>query len=191
MAAGIANSPVLYALYNVASLLDATTNGIAIPSLSVVGNSVDLETTVSDLMRVGALSGSLLSGIGAMITSGSGGGFSGSGMLQALGIGSGISTVSRGTGEGLLSTGGGTTSSSGYVGNSDSSAVYTKTVTDATDEANNDLVTAQEESTEVTNKQIDEDIVSIYTLLTQVIDGTARLKVTTESDELVSGTSWN
>lgn len=86
LAGGMASNPVAYLTYKAASLLDSTVGGIAIPSLSVMGNSVDLETTVADLMRVGAMSGGILSGIGAMITNlGAGGGFNGKGIIDALG----------------------------------------------------------------------------------------------------------
>ena len=51
-------------------MLDQLVGGIPIPSIGAfaMGNGVDidLETTVADLMRVGALGGSLLSGVGAM-----------------------------------------------------------------------------------------------------------------------------
>ena len=76
LAAGIANNPMLYATYKAAGLLDAVTGGIALPDIKVMGTGVNLQTTIADLMRVGAMSGSILSGIGGMITSGGNGGVS-------------------------------------------------------------------------------------------------------------------
>lgn len=56
MAAGIANNPMLYATYKAAGLLDAVTGGIALPDIKVMGTGVNLQTTIADLMRVGAMS---------------------------------------------------------------------------------------------------------------------------------------
>ena len=98
MAAGVANNPLLYATYKAAGLLDTVTGGIALPDIKVMGTGVNLQTTIADLMRVGAMSGSILSGIGSMVASGGNGD---------------LNTVSRGKGHGLRTTGGATVSESG------------------------------------------------------------------------------
>lgn len=179
MAAGIANNAPLYAMYKAAGLLDAVAGGINLPAFSVMGNMVDLETTVADLMRVGALSGGILSGIGQMISSiGSGGGFIPSGMLKSLGIGGTASVVSRGNGSGLLSTGPTTSySESGMVGNSDSGAVKDKTMQEAQESGNQQLAEAQDESSETKLSTVDEHVVAIYNLLQDVVGGSSSLHV--------------
>lgn len=68
LAEGIASNPALYSIFTIGDLLKQYTGGISIPAISVMGNMVDLETTVADLLKVGALSGSMLSGIGALFS---------------------------------------------------------------------------------------------------------------------------
>jgi hypothetical protein len=179
IANSMANNPALYATYTIASMLDSTVGGIAIPAFSVMGNMVDLETTVANLMRVGALAGGLLGGIGTMLGGlGTGGGFSGSGMLRAFGVNGGLNTTSRGNAAGLLTTASGmTTSNSGYVGNSDSSDVQNKTMTDANDDADAQLEEKIEEDNETKLSTVDEHIVQIYGLLNDVINGWGSIRV--------------
>ena len=186
MAESIGNNPVLYATYSIAKMLDDTVGGINIPALSVMGSGFDLETTVADLMQAGAMSGGILSGLGKIISGlGSGGGFSGSGMLKAFGVNtSATSTVVRGNGGDLnpITSSGGDTSLSGFIGNEDGSAVYDKTLTDANDDGNKKLAQAIEESTETTMSTVDEHIVQIYTLLQDVVTGSSKLHVALEGD---------
>ena len=180
MAAGIANNPALYGLYKAAGLLDNIAGGIAIPAFSVMGNMVDLHTTVADLMRVGAMSGGILSSIGQMAMAGGGGGITGGGILKAAGItGSGISQVTRGNGSGLATAGGITVSESGtVVGNTDGSAVQDKTMTDANDSGNSQLVEATESSDETKLSDVNNSVINIYNLLLDLVEGSAlRVKV--------------
>ena len=89
--------------------------GIAIPMISVMGNTVDLHTTVADLMRVGAMSGGLLSGIGSLVSGAVTNAAGLQGVLAALGVRSTATTVTRGGGmsSGLTNT----TSQLSYIGN--------------------------------------------------------------------------
>lgn len=187
MAGGIASNPALYGVYKAASLLDAVTGGIAIPAISVLGNMVDLETTVANLMRVGALSGGILSSIGnliAGIAGGTAGGFNPVGMLNAAGVFNG-NAVQRGTGQTFIASGGATVSESGYVGNAAGGDVYGKTLSDVNDSKSQQLAEAQESGDVVDHsKNIDENLVAIYSLLQSVVDGTASLHVITGSDRL-------
>ena len=78
MAEGMASNPVLYAIYKSAGLLDSVVGGIALPDIKVLGTGANLQTTVADLMRVGAMSGGILAGVAKMIAAGNfSGGFSG------------------------------------------------------------------------------------------------------------------
>lgn len=198
-AASIGNDPVLYSTYMIASMLDDTVGGIAIPTIGAfaMGNGVeiDLETTVADIMRTGAMAGGLLGGIGKMIggiAKGSGGGFSGSGMLKAFGVNldsSSASTLVRGDGTGLAITSSGMdTSYSGYIGNEDGNAVKDKMLTDAKDEANQQAIQALEEAQEIGLANVDEHVVQIYRILEDVITGSRNLHVTFGGPD---STSWS
>ena len=197
-AASIGNDPVLYSTYMIASMLDDTVGGIAIPTIGAfaMGNGVevDLETTVADLMRTGAMAGGLLGGIGKMIggiAKGSGGGFSGSGMLKAFGVNldsGSAEAVVRGSGTGLLTTESGMdTSYSGFIGNEDGDVIKNKAITDAKDEANQQAIQALEEAQEIGMANIDEHIVQIYTILNDFALGSRVLHVTYGGTE---GNSW-
>ena len=177
MAAGVANNPITYGTWAIADLLKDTTGGIKLPM--VMGTGTD--TTVADLMRVGAMAGGIISGIAQIATGlgkGSAGGFSGSGMLSALGIGNNSTVVSRGSGNTAISVSGASYSESGFVGNASGSDVYQKTLTDANDSNKATLAQAQEEETaETTNKTINESILNIYNLLLDVVSGNKTLHV--------------
>lgn len=178
MSAGIASSPALYATYKLGSLLKGTTGGISIPSIMAMGSGVDLNTTVADLMMAGALGGSMLSGIGKLISSGSNGGITGGSMLQAAKVGSGLTTVSRGTGKGLTTSGGMNVSESGTViGNGSSSDSKDKVLSDANDDANSSLAQAKDESDETKLSTVDAHVLNIYGLLKNISDGSNILKV--------------
>lgn len=191
MASGIASNPALYFLNTAAGLLDSVAGGIALPDIKVMGSGVNLQTTVADLMRVGALGGSMLSGIGAMIGGLAKGGGNG---LKTMGIdmsGNG-NWVTRGTGENLRTetSGFSTTESGSFAGNSDSGDIQASTLNGAKDDANSQYVEAQEsEDADVKNKVIDEHVVQIYQLLDSVINGTSYIKV---GNVLSGGTgTWN
>lgn len=196
-AATIGNDPILYTTYMIASMLDETVGGISIPTIGAWamgnGTEIDLETTVADIMRTGAMAGGLLGGIGKMILGlGSGGGVSGSGMLKAFGVNldSGTaSTVVRGNGANLAVTSSGMdTSYSGYVGNEDGNAVKDKMLTDAKDEANQQAIQALEEAQEIGLANVDEHVVQIYRILEDLVNGSRNLHVTFGG---VESTSWS
>ena len=46
-------------------MLEDLVGGIPIPFISAMGFGVDLETTVADLMKVGAMSAGIFSGLGS------------------------------------------------------------------------------------------------------------------------------
>ncbi|MBO7078471.1 MAG: hypothetical protein J6W64_01515 [Bacilli bacterium] len=186
MAAGIANNPALYGIYKIAGMLDNIAGGIALPDIKVMGTGVNLQTTVADLMRVVSLSGGIISSMAQIIGAGGNGGLTGSGLLNAFGIGN-STVVQRGNGSGLITAGGASVSSSGYVGNSAAGDIISKTTGDANASAQNTLVEAQETSEEVTNKTINENIVLIYELLQNVVSGTAALHVIQSNFGLTGG----
>ena len=146
MAAGMANNPVLYAIYKAATLLDDVAGGIDFSVPMYMGTGTAQTFNVADIMRVGALSGSVISGIAQMIASGSGGGFNPLGMLKAMGISNNLTTVSRGSGKTTRALSGTTVSESGsVVANGDTSAVLDQTMTSTTDEQKAKVAEAKEE----------------------------------------------
>lgn len=185
MAAGIANNPLLYATYKAAGLLDTVTGGIALPDIKVMGTGVNLQTTIADLMRVGAMSGSILSGIGSMIASGGNGGVRGIDILKAAGISGAANMVSRGNGSTLSTAGGASVSESGsLIGNSNGSDIQNATMTNATDSANAQLAEAVDSSEETKLSEVYAEVVEIYKLLQDVANGGYTIAVDVKNPSL-------
>lgn len=187
MAAGMASNPVTYGLYKMSGLLEDVTGGIDFSLPLVMGSGTAQTFNVAELMRTAALSGGIISSIAQMAMAGGGGGFTGSGILKALGVNNGISYVSRGTGQGLSTAGGATVSESGsMVGNSNSDDVTNKTMTDQTDSAKSETASAVDESDEVKLSTVDTHILDILDVLTIIKDGNATLKVQVDSPVTLS-----
>ena len=131
------------------------------------------------MIRVGSLGAGLLGGIGTMMTGlGSYGGMLGS--LAGFGIGSLLSPTKlvRGNGMNVLSILSGTsTSSSSFVGNSDSSDVQNKAIGDASESAEQTAEAKQDEQQDTKLSTVDEHVVQIYELLNSVINGLDSIKV--------------
>lgn len=184
IAGSMASNPISYFIYKAASLLDSAAGGIDLPFVNVMGFGVDLNTTISDLMRVAAVSTGIIGSIGEM-ASGLGNSFSGRAMLEEMGIssGSGLSITPRGDGSilGKL-TGGGkkTTSGSGYVGNASGSDVKNSTIQEAEDSKEQLMVEAQEEAETNQITVLNTTVVKIYELLDDVVHGNSSVKVKVE-----------
>lgn len=192
MAGGIAENPVTYFLYNVASVLDDTVGGIQIPAISILGNMVDLDTSVADLMRVASLAGGIFGSFGDLI-SGLGSSFDGQAMLNKLGISSqsGIAVNRRGDGSFSLPKGGGSssTSGSGYVGNTSGSDIQGSTMQAATDQKKQLMVEAQEaeEANQIDN--LNATALKIYELLDEVAHGNGYFRVKVDNYGLTKTSS--
>lgn len=165
-AAGIANNPVLYSVYKMANVLKALTGGINFSLPMYMGTGLPTTFNVADLMLTGTLGLGLLGGLGSSLFSASGGGLSGSGMLKQLGIGSGITTVSRGTGSGLLTTRMSTSDSGSMVGNSSGDDIANKTMNDTAAE---NTVSA-DESGSATIDTVNSNLVMLYDLTQKIHD---------------------
>lgn len=183
----IANNPVLSGLNNMANMLNDLVGGIEIPFINVYGFGFDLNATIADLMNVAALSGTVLGGMGKLIGSlANGGGFSGSGMLNAFGIdlnGSAAAIEHRGQGLSLTSIGGATTSASGMVGNESGDDIKNKTIQDNSEEPEKQIAEAKEEQEDKENARtmlIAGHIVDIYNLLNEVTLGSKKWHVQLE-----------
>jgi hypothetical protein len=187
MAAGMANNPVTYALYKASGLLKDTTGGINFGVPMVMGNGMPITFNVADLMRTGALAGGALGSMGLMISGLAKGAGSGSGMLKAIGVTSGASVVTRGTGAGLSTAGGATVSESGsMVGNSNSDDITSKTMTDQNDSNKQETASAVDESDEVKLSDVDSHVCTIIEILRNISDGTSILKVAVDGDVRIS-----
>jgi len=181
LAGSMANNPVSYLTYKVASLLDSVAGGIALPFINVMGFGIDLETTVADLMRVASMSGGVLSSLGSMIK-GLRNSFSGQAMLRKLGIeeGNGALQINTRGGEGLgaePTPEGNKVSESGFIGNADSSNIKETTMQAANDDKKKQMIKAKEE--EPTNQvdMLNSSVVKIYEILDDVAKGTKTLRV--------------
>ena len=175
IASSMANSPIMYATYLIADMLDDTVGGLPFSAPLVMGTGMAQTFKVSDIMKAGVLGGGILGSLGTLINGlahGSGGGFSGSGMLKAFGVGSGSNVVTRGTGQNLLSTGiTSGVSDSGYIGNSNSGDIQSKVLTDQTDANNEAVASAKDTSDETTLTMVDSKIANIIDLLEDVVSG--------------------
>lgn len=237
MASGISNNPMMYALYKIGNLMDQTGVDFNLPFLNVFGFGVDLNATVSQLMRGGAMAGSLLSGIGQMIAGGGGlnmkaaikglgsdnktvdeilsAGYNGtgdllkalektglkvnreairsdgnkimidsSGLTAALNLAGLNNTVNGGSG----SEAGSKTSESGTstnVGNSSSEDIKNTTLSDAKSDTDAQMAEAKEsEDNSVNIETVNENVVKIYTLLSDVVDGASSLSIRMSMDSL-------
>jgi hypothetical protein len=188
LSGSMASNPGAYTVYKIATLLDNVVGGIPIPDISIYGNMVGLNTTVADLMRVGASAVGILSGAGNII-SGLSSSFSGASMLEKLGIGtsSGLTVVHRGEGESLLgskSAGGGTKTTSGsgsaYVGNASGSDIKDSTMQEAKDSKEQQMIEAQEEAGATAIDVINTTVLKIYEVLDSVASGKSSFSVKVE-----------
>lgn len=184
LASSMASNPVSYFIYKMAKVVDDAVGGIDLPFLNVMGFGVDLNTTVSDLMRIAAVGSGILGSIGPMI-SGLGSSFSGRSMLEKMGIssGSGLSTVQRGDGGGHTSSqGGGTksTSGSGYVGNASGSDIKDSTIQEAEDSKKQQMIEAKEEEGANQVDVLNQTVIKIYELLDEVASGKSSFSVKVE-----------
>lgn len=195
MAAGVANDPALYSIYKVGKMLKDYTGGISLPAISYFGTGFDLETTVADLMEIGAMGGGILKSIGQMIMTGGGGGITPALLANGFGVNPllalGATKVKRGTSLGgalSLTQGGKDTSSSGYAGNSDGGDVKKKTTDDANADAEQQVDAAEEENEEATTTDINNTLLETLDLFKSIRDGSAAFHVKVDAYGL---TGWN
>lgn len=184
LAGSMASNPVSYFIYKMASVLDSAAGGIDLPFVSVLGSGVDLNTTVSDLMRVAAVGTGILGSIGPLISS-LGSSFSGQAMLNKLGIGtgSGLVITPRGDGSALSTLSGGgseTTSESGYASyasNTSGSDIKDSTLQEAKDSKKQQMIEAKEEEEANQIDVLNTTVLKIYELLDDVAHGNSYFRV--------------
>lgn len=158
----IASNPAKYALWQITSAIEDLTDGINLPTVGVMGNYVDLNTTVTNLMRAGIVGASTLGNIGTIIT-GVNNSFNPSNMLSRLGIGGDkAKSVKRGGGlnrrKNLLNQ----LSTSDYMGNTSGDDYYNQTITSANDQKQKTIEQQKREATDITLNNIHEYLLSVF-----------------------------
>lgn len=118
LASGIADNPITYALWEMTDMIEGLSGGIQLPTVSMMGNSFSLNTSLTNLARLGIAGASLLGNIGT-IASGVSSTLLPSSMLAKLGItSSSNNTITRGNGLGRREALRNQVSASNLVGNS-------------------------------------------------------------------------
>ena len=161
---GIAANPVTYALWQITSMIEDLTGGIALPTFSVMGNMVDLNTTITNLMRAGIVGIGSLGAIGSMI-SGLSSTFAPSTMLSKLGINKGSTATkisNRGKGLTRRSKQVQEESSSTLVGNASGDDYYESSMTSANDQVDKTAEQKKQESTDISLNNIHEYLLSVF-----------------------------
>lgn len=183
IAGSMASNPISYFIYKLATVVDDVAGGMPLPFVNVLGSGIDLNTSVSDLMRVASVGIGIFDSFGE-IMSGLGSSFSGTSMLNKLGFNndSGLVVTPRGDGSNLLSggsTGGGqrTITESGYVGNASGSDIKDSTIQEAEDSKKAQMIEAKEQESTNTLDTINTTVLKIYELLDNVTNGDKSLRV--------------
>lgn len=163
MATSIASNPATYALWEVTSMIEDLTGGINLPTTSIMGNMVDLNTTVTNLMRAGIVGvsslgtiGSIISGLGSTLDPGS--------MLLKLGINSSANTrvSQRGTGLSRRVRNLQQQSSSLLIGNNSGEDYYDTTLTKANQEIEDKTVKMKQNSSDKTLNDIYDYLITVF-----------------------------
>lgn len=161
----IAANPATYALWEITSMIEDVAGGINLPTISAFGNSVDLETTVTNLMRTGIVGVSTLGAIGDII-SGVSSTINPSSMLTKLGISkneNAIKTISRGGTQDKRSRKiMGEQSTSSMVGNSAGSDYSDAAITQAEVKGQEKLNQKKEEQGNVSINSIHEYLLNVF-----------------------------
>lgn len=178
-ATGLANNAAGYATWLVTNLVEQATGGINIPSISAMvmgtGVLVDLNTTVTQLMKTGLIGASLLGQIGNIVSGlGSGGALSLSGWNAS-------DYTARGTGfTGVKAGVSKTTSSTATVGNSGGQDIIDNSITQKTSEATQSVEGVDQQESEEMMEEIRSNVASIASIMSSVFDGSNSIRVTVQ-----------
>lgn len=187
-AARIASNPITYALWEITDLIESASGGINIPSFSVMGTGFNLNTTATNLMRLGVVGASALGNIGTIIN-GIASTVYPANMLSALGITSDSSAnaITRGSGLSRSTSGLSQSSYSSYVGNTAGSDYSDSVIAQAETSAQSTLDVKTAESTDKTITDIHEYMLEVMdpklTSMVQMLGVMSGTKVS-------SGTTW-
>lgn len=163
----VASNAGWYTTWLITDLVEKATGGISIPTISVMGSGIDLETTVTGLMKTGIVGFNTIAEIGTILS-----GLSGRNNLSLDKWGASDVTT-RGKGfTGLATTGVSTTTSqTTFIGNSDESDIYAGSVGAAKEEAQESIAGEKDgkDMAEIIENEIAPDVRTIVKLLD--IDG--------------------
>ena len=113
----VANNPVSYMMYKIADIVEGFTGGIEIPVVGAIGNFLDLGNSVEELIKIGVVGSGLLGSLGSAISNWASG--------NLLDYNKWTTQYEKGdytgfTSKNVLST---TTSSTGFVTNTDTKGI--------------------------------------------------------------------
>lgn len=188
LAQGIANNPVTYALWEMTDMIEGLSGGLWLPQVSIMGNSFDLKTSLTNIARLGIAGVGLLGNVGTIVN-GLVNSVLPSNMLRNLGINSNANanTITRGNGLGRRQTLLEQVSSSITVGNT-SGEDYEASLTAQAEDKGNAAVEAKQE--EEQTKSIND----IHEYLLQVFDpkitGITRMLGVLSGTKVSEGTTW-
>lgn len=161
---GIANSAAQTTTWLLADYVEKLTGGINIPAVFGMGTGVDLNATVTGLIKTGLVGYNVIAKASSVL----GNIFKGNGLNlnnwgadeTILGRGRGLSTTIS---EGNYAR---TTSQTAFVGNADESAIYAGTVTSAQDKASESITSQEPSKLELTIiEDIAPNVYNIYAIL--------------------------
>ena len=139
----IANNAASYTTWIITDLIEKATGGINIPTISVMGNAVDLNATVTQLMKLGIIGANVLGNIGTIVS-----GLSGRNNLSLSNWGA-EDILKRGQGfTGITIGSTQTTSETTYIGSTSSSDIYQSSLASAEESANVDVTGSAKEAKE-------------------------------------------
>ena len=164
---GIASSAGMYTTWLITDLVEKATGGIPIPTFGVMGSFIDLETTVTGLIKAGIVGISTIANIGSIFS-----GLSGANNLSLSKWGEG-DIMRKGTGfTGLKTTGvTSTTSETMFIGSASESDIYAGSVGAAKEEAKETIAGEQGTSRDLT-EIIEDDVVTGINKIITILDST-------------------
>lgn len=161
----MAANPAMYATWKVTNLIKDYTGGINIPFVTALGNGVDVNTTVDNLMRLGLVGVSSFGMIGDLI-SGISNTADPSSFMSAMGLDklATLTTIQRDTETGLMNRKSGLNKSgrTSYVANTSSSDVYNQSLTQISNQQEQLLQEAEDNRTTKSANEIYEYMVGDF-----------------------------
>lgn len=188
LAQGIASNPVTYALWEMTDMVEGLSGGLWLPQVSIMGNSFDLKTSLTNLARLGIAGVGLLGNIGTIIN-GVGNTLNPSGMLTQLGIttNAASNTVTRGGGLGRRQSLTNQVSSSTTVGNTSGEDYEASLTAQAKDKENAAVEAKQEEEQTKSINDIHEYLLQVFD---PKITGITRMLGALSGFSVSEGTTW-
>lgn len=174
MGSGVAENPMLSAMWKVTDLIQSTTGGINLPfTLALAGGTgvgIDLNTTVDNLIKLGIVGAGSLGMIGDLVSGLSSSVLPTSMYWKLFGASELANMAASGVGGLLAKTSGLSSSSTVYAGNASGSDIAAAATQGAYDEETADVDTSENDKdlTDMTDL-IQQDVSRIYELLSEVV----------------------